>query len=84
MYGMKKLSLRLIIIFSGLMLFTSSWASQKVNDNIDLGIKYRVMYNNSDLMSQQQYGFFRQRLRFDMDIHKNHSGGYIQLEYRTA
>ena len=82
MYKMKKLSLRVIIIFSGLMLFTSSWASQKVNDNIDIGIKYRIMYNNSDLKSQQQYDFFRQRLRFGMDIHKNHTGGYIQLEYR--
>ncbi len=79
---MKKSFLYLVILCSGFMLFTNSRASQKVNDNIDLGIKYRIMYNNSDLMAQQQYDFFRQRLRFGMDIHKNNSGGYIQLEYR--
>ena len=56
----------------------------KLSDaNIDFGIQYRVMYNNSNIASKKQYDFFRQRLRLNFDVHTEEDvGGFIQIEYR--
>jgi hypothetical protein len=50
---------------------------------IDFGIQYRVMYNNSNIQSNNQYDFFRQRLRLNFDVKTEKGvGGFFQLEYR--
>jgi hypothetical protein len=50
---------------------------------IDFGIQYRVMYNNSNIQSNNQYDFFRQRLRLNFDVKTQAGvGGFFQLEYR--
>jgi len=50
---------------------------------IDFGIQYRVMYNNSNIQSDNQYDFFRQRLRLNFDVKTQAGvGGFLQLEYR--
>ncbi len=51
--------------------------------DVDFGIQYRVMYNNSNIASTKQYDFFRQRLRLNLDVHTEKDvGGFIQIEYR--
>ncbi len=51
--------------------------------DIDFGIQYRVMYNNSNIASEKQYDFFRQRLRLNFDVHTEEGvGGFIQIEFR--
>jgi hypothetical protein len=50
---------------------------------IDFGIQYRVMYNNSNIGSNNQYDFFRQRLRLNFDVKTEKGvGGFLQIEYR--
>jgi hypothetical protein len=50
---------------------------------IDFGIQYRVMYNNSNIGSNNQYDFFRQRLRLNFDVKTEKGvGGFFQIEYR--
>lgn len=50
---------------------------------IDFGIQYRVMYNNSNIGSDNQYDFFRQRLRLNFDVKTEKGvGGFFQIEYR--
>jgi hypothetical protein len=50
---------------------------------IDFGIQYRVMYNNSNIQSNNQYDFFRQRLRLNFDVKTQAGvGGFLQIEYR--
>jgi hypothetical protein len=50
---------------------------------IDFGIQYRVMYNNSNIQSNNQYDFFRQRLRLNFDVKTEKGvGGFLQIEYR--
>jgi hypothetical protein len=50
---------------------------------IDFGIQYRVMYNNSNIQSNNQYDFFRQRLRLNFDVKTEKGvGGFFQIEYR--
>lgn len=60
-----------------------SYAIKLRDADIDFGIQYRVMYNNSNIQSNNQYDFFRQRLRLNFDV-KTESGvgGFFQLEYR--
>lgn len=55
----------------------------QISDNIDFGIQYRVMYNNSNIQSNKQYDFFRQRLRLSLNVKTEEGvGGFLQLEYR--
>ncbi|ADO45605.1 hypothetical protein Hydth_1217 [Hydrogenobacter thermophilus TK-6] len=60
-----------------------SYAIKLRDADIDFGIQYRVMYNNSNIQSNNQYDFFRQRFRLNFDV-KTESGvgGFFQLEYR--
>ncbi|MFN3599225.1 MAG: hypothetical protein ACK4VK_05785 [Aquificaceae bacterium] len=60
-----------------------SYAIKLRDADIDFGIQYRVMYNNSNIGSNNQYDFFRQRLRLNFDV-KTESGvgGFLQIEYR--
>lgn len=60
-----------------------SYAIKLRDADIDFGIQYRVMYNNSNIQSNNQYDFFRQRLRLNFDV-KTESGvgGFLQIEYR--
>ncbi len=70
-------------ILSSAVLASPSYAMKLQDTNIDFGIQYRVMYNNSNIASQKQYDFFRQRLRLNLDIHTEENvGGFIQIEYR--
>ncbi|RMH76319.1 MAG: hypothetical protein D6681_21625, partial [Calditrichaeota bacterium] len=56
---------------------------EKLGKNIGFGIQYRVMYNNSNLGSMNQYDFFRQRLRLNVDVQTEANvGGFIQIEFR--
>ncbi|WP_304092734.1 hypothetical protein [Hydrogenobacter thermophilus] len=50
-----------------------SYAIRLRDADIDFGIQYRVMYNNSNIQSNNQYDFFRQRLRLNFDV-KTESG----------
>ena len=65
------------------MLAPPSFAIKLQDANIDFGIQDRVMYNNSNIGSEKQYDFFRQRLRLNLDVHtEDNVGGFIQIEYR--
>ncbi len=70
-------------VLSTALLSTPSQAVKLQDTDIDFGIQYRVMYNNSNIGSQKQYDFFRQRLRLNLDVHTEENvGGFIQIEYR--
>ncbi len=70
-------------VFSCAVLSFPSYAVKLQDANIDFGIQYRVMYNNSNIASTKQYDFFRQRLRLNLDVHTEEDvGGFIQIEYR--
>ena len=59
------------------------FSTEKLNEHFDVGLQYRIMYNNSNIRAADQYDFFRQRLRLWTDFHpEKNIGGYIQLEYR--
>ncbi|MGC9080058.1 MAG: hypothetical protein ACP5G1_04945, partial [Nanopusillaceae archaeon] len=77
---MKKLGSALLL---SAVITAPTYALKLKDADIDFGIQYRVMYNNSNIQSLNQYDFFRQRLRLNFDI-KTESGvgGFIQLEYR--
>ena len=77
------LTISIIIVIISLCYHVPAFSSEKINEQIDIGLQYRIMYNNSNIRSTNQYDFFRQRLRFWTDIHPEKDvGGYIQLEYR--
>ncbi len=65
------------------VLAAPSYAIKLRDADIDFGIQYRIMYNNSNIQSNNQYDFFRQRLRLNFDV-KTESGvgGFFQIEYR--
>ena len=61
------------------------------NLNIKMGLQYRVMWNGSNIplsgvtsaADTENYNFFRQRMRFNIDIQPAEDvGGFLQLEYR--
>jgi len=65
------------------VLAAPSYAIKLKDADIDFGIQYRVMYNNSNIKSNNQYDFFRQRLRLNLDVKtENGVGGFFQIEYR--
>ena len=65
------------------VLAAPSYAIKLKDADIDFGIQYRVMYNNSNIQSNNQYDFFRQRLRLNLDVKtENGVGGFFQIEYR--
>lgn len=80
---LKKIALGLLMVA---MCVTSGFAGNKLNlkdADIDFGIQYRVMYNNSNIGSESMYGFFRQRLRLNVDVHTEKDlGGFLQIEFR--
>lgn len=50
---------------------------------VDLGLQYRVMYNFSNIGTEDDYDFFRQRFRVTLDVKPAENvGGYAQFEYR--
>src|SRR3989304_3079083 len=50
---------------------------------VDLGLQYRVMYNLSNIGTENDYDFFRQRMRITLDVKPTtNAGGYAQIEYR--
>lgn len=50
---------------------------------VDLGLQYRVMYNFSNIGTEDDYDFFRQRFRVALDVKPAENvGGYAQFEYR--
>ena len=58
---------------------------------IKIGLQYRVMWNSSNIplsgvtstTETKNYDFFRQRMRFNIDIQPTKKvGGFMQLEYR--
>ena len=50
---------------------------------VDLGLQYRVMYNLSNIGTEDDYEFFRQRMRITLDVKPTtNAGGYAQIEYR--
>src|SRR3989304_7824789 len=50
---------------------------------VDLGLQYRVMYNLSNIGTEDDYDFFRQRMRITLDVKPTtNAGGYAQIEYR--
>lgn len=50
---------------------------------VDLGLQYRVMYNLSNIGTEDDYDFFRQRMRVTLDVKPNaNAGGFAQIEYR--
>jgi hypothetical protein len=62
---------------------------------VDLGVQYRVMYNNSNLPTYgerrgrfedpEDYDFFRQRFRLSLDVKPvAKAGGFAQFEFRNA
>ncbi len=49
----------------------------------ELGAQYRVMYNFSNIVSTDDYDFFRQRFRVTLDVKPAENvGGYAQFEFR--
>ncbi len=65
------------------VLAAPSYAIKLRDADIDFGIQYRIMYNNSNIQSNNKYDFFRQRLRLNFDV-KTESGvgGFFQIEYK--
>ena len=58
---------------------------------VKIGLQHRVMWNSSNIpisgvttaADTKKYDFFRQRLRFNLDIQPSDKvGGFLQLEYR--
>jgi len=80
---MKKAALLGALLSSALISVPSAHAVKLKDADIDFGIQYRVMYNNSNLFQSKQYDFFRQRLRLNFDVHTEENvGGFFQIEYR--
>lgn len=80
---MKKAALLGALLSSALISVPSAHAVKLKDADIDFGIQYRVMYNNSNLGQPKQYDFFRQRLRLNFDVHTEENvGGFFQIEYR--
>lgn len=78
--AMKKIVLAVCIM--GLFA-TPGLAVELKNLDVDLGLQHRVMYNYSNIKSTEDYEFFRQRLRLNLDIHTGTGvGSFLQLEYR--
>lgn len=49
---------------------------------VNLGLQYRVMYNYSNIQSNDEYDFFNQRFRIALDVKvADNVGGYAQLQY---
>jgi len=70
-------------LLSAVLATPTAYAVKLSEADIDFGIQYRVMYNNSNIGSPKQYDFFRQRLRLNLDVHTEKDvGGFIQIEYR--
>lgn len=50
----------------------------------DVWLQYRTMYNSSNIGSTDNYDFFRQRMRLQLDISPAEGvGGFAQIEYRS-
>lgn len=80
---MKKKKIVGTALLSAILATPTAHAVKLSDANIDFGIQYRVMYNNSNIGSKKQYDFFRQRLRLNLDVHTEENvGGFIQIEYR--
>ena len=76
------------------VLFALPCQAMPIEDlDFDLGLQYRIMYNNSNLPiggqvsldDAEDYDFFRQRFRLTLDVKPIEKiGGYAQFEFRNG
>lgn len=79
----RKVGVAISVLLFSLTMAVPCFAIKLRDVDIDFGIQYRVMYNYSNIKSDNQYDFFRQRLRLNFDVHtEDNVGGFLQLEYR--
>lgn len=71
----RKVGVAISVLLFSLTMAVPCFAIKLRDVDIDFGIQYRVKYNYSNIKSDNQYDFFRQRLRLNFDVHTEDNVG---------